>query len=107
MTTRRDFLLATGAGLAALGTANLGCANQQDTDSSTAAAGEPSARQGGRPLVVSTWRHGVPANAAAWQILAGGGRALDAVEQGVRTAEADPEVTSVGYGGRPDRKSVV
>lgn len=55
------------------------------------------------PVVLSTWSHGVPANAAAWKILANGGRALDAVETGVRVPEADPEVSSVGYGGLPDR----
>ena len=38
----------------------------------------PSGRQ---PLVVSTWDDGLTANAAAWTVLAGGGTALDAVEQ--------------------------
>jgi L-asparaginase/N4-(beta-N-acetylglucosaminyl)-L-asparaginase len=55
------------------------------------------------PAVISTWPHGVPANDAAWEILNKGGRALDAVEAGVRVPEADPKVTSVGYGGYPDR----
>ena len=36
-----------------------------------------------------------------------GGRALDAVEQGVRVSELDPNVTSVGYGGSPDREGKV
>lgn len=56
-----------------------------------------------KPIVISTWNHGLPANEAAWKILAANGRALDAVEAGVKTAEADPKVDSVGYGGRPDR----
>lgn len=56
-----------------------------------------------KPIVISTWRHGLPANDAAWKILSSGGTALDAVEAGVRVPEADPEVTSVGYGGLPDR----
>lgn len=55
------------------------------------------------PLVISTWEHGLAANVAAWKILSSGGNALDAVEQGVRVSESDPEVTSVGYGGAPDR----
>jgi N4-(beta-N-acetylglucosaminyl)-L-asparaginase len=55
------------------------------------------------PLVISTWAPNVKANAAAWEILAKEGRALDAVEAGVRIPEADPEDTSVGYGGLPDR----
>lgn len=56
-----------------------------------------------KPVVISTWRHGIPANEAAWKILSTGGYALDAVEAGVKIPEADPEVTSVGYGGLPDR----
>lgn len=55
------------------------------------------------PVVISTWDHGVPANAAAWAILGKNGKALDAVEAGVRVPEADPKVNSVGYGGLPDR----
>ena len=55
------------------------------------------------PIVVSTWNHGIAANEAAWKVLYTGGHALDAVEQGVRVPEADPNVTSVGYGGLPDR----
>lgn len=55
-----------------------------------------------KPIVVSTWEHGMPANAAAWQVLSQGGNALDAVEQGVRVPEADPAVRTVGYGGYPD-----
>jgi N4-(beta-N-acetylglucosaminyl)-L-asparaginase len=64
----------------------------------------PSARAAGgrRPIVISTWKHGIPANEAAWKILSGGGAALDAVEAGARVPEGDPAVTSVGYGGFPD-----
>jgi N4-(beta-N-acetylglucosaminyl)-L-asparaginase len=57
---------------------------------------------GGIPLVISTWKHGLDANAAAWKVLASGGRALDAVEQGARVSELDPEVNNVGFGGLPD-----
>ncbi|MBT1064546.1 N(4)-(beta-N-acetylglucosaminyl)-L-asparaginase [Bowmanella sp. Y26] len=60
-----------------------------------------------KPIVVSTWEHGTPANEAAWQILEKGGRALDAVEAGVRVPEADPKVRTVGYGGYPDRNGKV
>ncbi len=55
-----------------------------------------------RPIVISTWDHGIPANEAAWQILSTGGKAIDAVEAGVKVPEADPNVKSVGYGGYPD-----
>lgn len=58
--------------------------------------------QANKPIVISTWEHGIPANEAAWQILSGGGKAIDAVEAGVKVSEADPNVKSVGYGGYPD-----
>lgn len=57
--------------------------------------------------IISTWPHGLPANRKAWEILSGGGSMLDAVEQGINVPELDPEVTSVGYGGYPDRDGVV
>lgn len=56
-----------------------------------------------KPIVLSTWRFGLQANEAAWKILSQDGRALDAVEAGVRIPEGDPKERSVGYGGRPDR----
>ncbi|MEX1189600.1 MAG: N(4)-(beta-N-acetylglucosaminyl)-L-asparaginase [Bacteroidia bacterium] len=56
-----------------------------------------------KPIVLSTWRFGIEANAAAWVILSSGGWALDAVEKGVRVVESDPNERSVGLGGRPDR----
>lgn len=56
-----------------------------------------------KPIVISTWRFGVEANAEAWKILSNKGRALDAVEAGVKIPEADPKERSVGLGGRPDR----
>src|ERR1043165_5185057 len=58
----------------------------------------------GKPIVLSTWDFGKPANAEAWKVLRKDGRALDAVEAGVKVPEADPNNQSVGYG---DRKSVV
>ncbi len=56
--------------------------------------------------VISTWRN-THANAAAWQVLQDGGYALDAVEAGARVPEANPNDTSVGYGGLPDRDGFV
>jgi N4-(beta-N-acetylglucosaminyl)-L-asparaginase len=57
----------------------------------------------GLPCVISTWDFGVAANAAAWAVLAKGGRALDAVEAGARVPEADLKNHSVGRAGYPDR----
>lgn len=71
-------------------------------------AAEPESKSGGqKPIVISTWRHGMPCNEKAWEILSNGGYALDAVETGVMVVEDDPESTSVGYGGRPDREGIV
>jgi isoaspartyl peptidase/L-asparaginase-like protein (Ntn-hydrolase superfamily) len=60
-------------------------------------------KKGKKPIVLSTWRFGIPANEAAWEVLKNKGTALDAVEAGVKVPEADPKERSVGYGGRPDR----
>lgn len=57
----------------------------------------------GQPIVISTWKTNVKANAEAWKVLSKGGTALDAVHSGVQVTEADPSDTSVGYGGLPDR----
>lgn len=57
--------------------------------------------------VISTWRHGLPANEKAWQVLQDGGSALDAAEKGVMVVEADPVGQSVGLGGLPDRDGIV
>jgi len=56
-----------------------------------------------KAMIISTWRHGIPANEAGWKIIEKGGKAIDAVEQGVRVVESDAESMSVGLGGRPDR----
>lgn len=56
-----------------------------------------------KPLVISTWKHGVEANKAAWEVLSKGGSALDAAEKGVMVTESDLTNRSVGIGGRPDR----
>lgn len=95
MPDRRRFLYqlpALVSGAAALGA----CAENS--------AAAPASR---RPVVLSTWRHGQAANAAAYALLRAGGSALDAAEAGVRVTEADPEVRTVGIGSRPDRDGKV
>ncbi|MBT5615497.1 MAG: N(4)-(beta-N-acetylglucosaminyl)-L-asparaginase, partial [Flavobacteriales bacterium] len=52
-------------------------------------------------------KHGMPANVAAMEVLQSGGKAIDAVEAGVKIPEADPESMSVGLGGLPDRDGKV
>jgi isoaspartyl peptidase/L-asparaginase-like protein (Ntn-hydrolase superfamily) len=61
-----------------------------------------------KPVVISTWIHGMEANKKAWEVLSStNGNALDAVEQGVMEVENDPIGQSVGLGGRPDREGKV
>ncbi len=56
-----------------------------------------------KPKVIATWGPNLKATEAAWKIIAEGGKAIDAVEQGVQIPEGDEQDQSVGYGGRPDR----
>ncbi|PZF75006.1 N(4)-(beta-N-acetylglucosaminyl)-L-asparaginase [Taibaiella soli] len=93
MTTRRKFLR-----LSLLGSAGV-LANRK----SVAAAPAKDNTVNKEPIVISTWNFGKEANSAAWEVLAKKGRALDAVEAGVKVPEADPNNQSVGYGGLPDR----
>lgn len=67
----------------------------------------PTSRAANSPLVISTWNFGLAANVEAWKILSKNGRALDAVEAGARVPEGDPNETSVGLGGLPDRDGKV
>jgi L-asparaginase/N4-(beta-N-acetylglucosaminyl)-L-asparaginase len=93
MSDRRTFLKRSAVGAVVAPTLLEGCTDQVTRSDTTAV----------RPVALSTWSHGLAANDAAWPILEAGGSALDAVESGVRVTEADPAVTSVGYGGLPDR----
>ncbi|MBK9284397.1 MAG: N(4)-(beta-N-acetylglucosaminyl)-L-asparaginase [Sphingobacteriaceae bacterium] len=60
-----------------------------------------------KPIVLSTWKHGLEANEEAWKILSTKGKSLDAVEKGVMVTEADFTNLSVGLGGLPDRDGKV
>jgi N4-(beta-N-acetylglucosaminyl)-L-asparaginase len=60
----------------------------------------------GNPIVISTWIAGLDANKAAWKVLASNGRALDAVEEGVKVTEASQNCC-VGLGANPDRDGFV
>ena len=62
---------------------------------------------GERPLIVSTWPFGKPANETALKTLLGGGTVLDAVEQGIWVTESDRGNRSVGLSGMPNAAGVV
>lgn len=95
MPSRRQFLKVSSMGTLASGVALSACAPQQ-------ASANPN-----KPVAISTWNHGLAANEGAWEILSAGGSALDAAEAGVRITESDPDVHTVGIGGRPDREGNV
>ncbi len=63
--------------------------------------------QSARPVFLSTWVHGKPANERAAEVFKAGGSLLDAVEKGINVPESDPNVMSVGYGGLPNEEGVV
>lgn len=56
-----------------------------------------------KPIVLSTWQHGLAANKSAWEVISKNGHALDAVEAAARTTESDRTNRSVGISGMPDR----
>ncbi len=60
-----------------------------------------------RPLIISTWPFGKPANERALEIFREGGTALDAVEKGINLTEADITNPSVGLGGIPNANGIV
>ena len=92
MPSRRKFLRNSFLGSAGIVSAQLPALNAV-----------PQATVVGQPIVLSTWNFGQTANLEAWKTLSSGGRALDAVEAGVKIPEADPHNNSIGYGGLPDR----
>lgn len=99
--TRRTFF----QGLAALGTVALIDLPTYGKGTGRGVSQAEAAR--GRPLFLSTWRQGKPANEKAAQVLAAGGSLLDAVEKGINTAELDPDVMTVGYGAIPNEEGVL
>ena len=96
MANRRNFLKTTALASAAL-------VLQSFSRKSNEEKVLPNSKKVIKPIVLSTWRFGIEANAAAWEVLKNNGRALDAVEAGVKIPEGNPDERSVGYGGRPDR----
>lgn len=101
MKTRRNFIKLSALGSASVVTSSCFSSEASDKEKLNIAS------EIRKPIVISTWNHGMAANAAAWNILAHNGSALDAVEAGVRITESDPNNTSVGLGGLPDREGMV
>ncbi len=101
MKSRRKFLKITALGAAAvISSPTIASENMEIKNKSIS-------KKITKPIVVSTWNHGIAANEASWKILSKGGTALDAVEAGVRVTESDADILSVGLGGLPDRDGFV
>lgn len=102
MKTRRSFIKLSALGTTAL-VANYVLAGEKDLNKGLLKNQEIKIK----PIVISTWNHGMAANEAAWKVLSNNGSALDAVEVGVKVTESDPNNMSVGLGGLPDRDGFV
>jgi len=65
--------------------------------------------KGIKPLIITSHSNetGQKAIEAGWELLRNGGTAVDAAEKAANIIEADPEDTSVGYGGLPNERGVV
>ncbi len=94
--TRRDFLASSAAALAASSLAT----------SAASAAPAPAPTVRARPTVISS-ENGIRGVKVAYDQIVAGGDTLDAVIAGVNIQELDPEDTSVGLGGLPNRDGVV
>lgn len=55
-------------------------------------------------LSISTWDAGIEANRRAFEVMQGGGKAVDMAEEGVKIIEADMRHLTIGLGGFPDRE---
>ena len=94
MKTRRNFIKTIG--LAGMVAPLQSCAQPANNSSN-------SQNSSAKPIIISTWDHGLDANKVGYEILANGGSAIDAVEKGVVVVENDPTNQTVGIGGFPDR----
>lgn len=104
MSERRDFIKK--AALGTLGISSvLSCKGL--TDKEETITEKKIVKNQKKPLIISTWNHGLPANEATWEQLKKGEPALNAIETGLKIPEGDPKVRSVGYGGFPDREGKV
>ncbi|WP_457618230.1 isoaspartyl peptidase/L-asparaginase family protein [Lutibacter sp.] len=101
MKTRRDFIKLSALGSVAVLTSSCSTSEKELKEKIN------TSKKVIKPIVISTWNHGMQANKISWGILSNGGTALDAVEAGVRVTESDPNNSSVGLGGLPDRDGFV
>ena len=104
MSQRRDFIKKAALGTIGISTI-LSC--KELTEKEEKSSEKLVIKNQKKPLIISTWNHGLPANEETWKQLKNGKSTLDAIEAGMKIPEADPAVRSVGYGGFPDREGKV
>lgn len=97
MKKRRDFLKKLGLSSSILGFGLLSSCNEKTLKSD---------KPGDFPLFISTWNNH-QANLTAWNKLNSSKNIVEAIEHGIHIPENDPNDSSVGYGGRPDRDGYV
>ncbi len=95
MSTRRKFIKNSIASAAGVGLVGAACAETKTEQQQLVRSKKPKA--------LSTWVHGLEANEEALRVMGEGGSAVDGAEKGVMVVEADPNGSSVGIGGLPDR----
>ena len=104
MLDRRNFIKKAALGTIGISTV-LSC--NEVGEKNEAPINEATSKEQKKPVIISTWNHGLPANEETWKQLKNGKSPLDAIEAGMQIPEADPKVRSVGYGGFPDREGKV
>ncbi len=100
LVSRREFLLSTAGGLAA--SAVLGIPHPMRPPKPL----PPSSRWAAKPVAIAS-ANGLRAVQKAFDLLMQGADTLDAVIEGVKIQELDPNDDSVGYGGLPNAAGVV
>ncbi len=104
MSDRRDFIKKAALGTIGMSSVlSFGAVSDKTVETPT----NSDKKKGNKPLIISTWNHGLPANEETWKQLKKGNPTIDAIEEGLKIPEADPKVRSVGYGGYPDREGKV
>ena len=98
--SRRDFLTSTAAGVAATGALDIAFPMRPPRPL------PPQGRWAAKPVAVSS-ANGLGAVQKAFDLLLQGADTLDAVIEGVKIQELDPNDDSVGYGGLPNADGVV
>lgn len=102
--SRRDFLAASAAAVAAAALPTASQASTLEGAPALIGLGESTVRA--RPCVVAS-ANGLRGVQVAYDQISAGGDALDAIIAGVNIQELDPDDTSVGLGGLPNRDGVV